>query len=380
MKRYSEVVLNGHPDKFCDLISDRIIKHAYGISKDAYAQVEVAVWSDQLFLTGGVVTDCKLAVSLRDIIVEVGDEIGYTKDNHIDVRKYIINDHICWMNEAPAKWTSHVNDQSIVIGYAGYDSMTHFLPPEHFAAWYFREQIIQALKSGILQEQGPDGKILIVMDENENEWRIKKLVCTLQQQEKISFTDFIGKCNKVLHMIFNQLNQHDKRWIGEWKETDVLINPNGPLTNGGSDGDNGQTGRKLVMDYYGPRIPLGGGALYGKDLSHIDRLASFAARKYAIEQVSQGSKEALVHVCFAPGMNRPLDVTIKSNVRPHVHPYQYFNFTEMHKQINPQNLDYDLLSLGTFYNEAMTFNNREEIISQFDNMLKHERTCPAMVI
>ena len=35
-------------------------------------------------------------------------------------------------------------------------------------------------------------------------------------------------------------------------DIELIINPNGPLLNGGSDGDNGQTGRKLVMDYYGP--------------------------------------------------------------------------------------------------------------------------------
>ena len=53
-----------------------------------------------------------------------------------------------------------------------------------------------------------------------------------------------------------------------------MINPNGPLLNGGSDGDNGQTGRKLVMDYYGPRVPIGGGALSGKDPRHIDRVGA----------------------------------------------------------------------------------------------------------
>jgi S-adenosylmethionine synthetase len=31
--------------------------------------------------------------------------------------------------------------------------------------------------------------------------------------------------------------------------------------------DNGQTGRKLVMDFDGPRIPVGGGALSGKQLT-----------------------------------------------------------------------------------------------------------------
>lgn len=30
------------------------------------------------------------------------------------------------------------------------------------------------------------------------------------------------------------------------------------------------------MDYYGPRVPLGGGAIYGKDPTHVDR---FGARK-----------------------------------------------------------------------------------------------------
>ena len=33
-----------------------------------------------------------------------------------------------------------------------------------------------------------------------------------------------------------------------------MVNPNGPLVEAGSDGDNGQTGRKLVMDFYGPRV------------------------------------------------------------------------------------------------------------------------------
>jgi DNA-binding LacI/PurR family transcriptional regulator len=33
--------------------------------------------------------------------------------------------------------------------------------------------------------------------------------------------------------------------------------PNGPFCDGGSNSDNGQTGRKLVMDCYGPRVPIG---------------------------------------------------------------------------------------------------------------------------
>ena len=356
MKRYSEAVLNGHPDKFCDLLADRIIKYAYRTDPEAYAQVEIAVWSDHLFLNGAVVTSKKLEVDLREIVTELGDEIGYTKENHVDVRKYVILDKICWLTGTPQKWTHFVNDQSIVTGYAGYDAKTNFLPPEHFAAWHFREHVIRKLKSGQLKGHGPDGKVLIVIDENENDWRIKTLLLTLQQKEVYSFIDFTFECNQVLQNAFMQLQKLDNRWIGNWKSMNVLVNPNGPLLNGGSDGDNGQTGRKLVMDFYGPRIPIGGGALYGKDLSHIDRLGATAARKYAVQLIQHGSAEAFVAVSYAPGMSAPLDVIIKSDVKPHVDPYQFFNFTEMHKLIQCNYLDYDLLRLGTFYNTQLSFN------------------------
>lgn len=356
MKRYSEVVLNGHPDKFCDLIADRIIRYAYAIDPEAYAQIEVSVWSDQLFLTGAVVTRSPFVNDVRAIISELGYEIGYTNQNHIDVGKYIINDQICRITDAPQNWTNLVNDQCIVNGYAGYDAKTSFLPPEHFAAWFFREQVINELKCGLIKDHGPDGKLLIVVDENGNDWCIKTLVFTMQQKENYPFTNFAFECNRVLNNSFRQLQQHDSRWIGKWQEINVLVNPNGPLVNGGSDGDNGQTGRKLVMDFYGPRIPIGGGALYGKDLMHIDRLAAFAARKLAVEMVSRGSAEAFISVCYAPGISEPLHVSLQSSVKPPVPLYKYFNFEEMKKGVQPSDLSCDLKKLGTFYNQNLWFN------------------------
>ena len=43
MRRYSEVVFNGHPDKFCDILADRIIRQAYQTDPDASAHVEISV-------------------------------------------------------------------------------------------------------------------------------------------------------------------------------------------------------------------------------------------------------------------------------------------------------------------------------------------------
>ena len=308
-----------------------------------------------------MVTSQHLDIDLHKLIVDLGEEIGYTKTNRIDVTRYKILDHICWLTEAPQKWTHFVNDQSIITGYAGYDSKTRFLPPVHFAAWYFRECVISELKDGLLHGHGPDGKILVVMDENENEWRIKRLLLTLQQKESYPFTDFTLDCTRVLHQSFDLLQKQDSRWIGDWKDLNVLVNPNGPLLNGGSDGDNGQTGRKLVMDFYGPEIPIGGGALYGKDLSHIDRIGSFAAREYAMELVARGARDAFVVVCYAPGMDTPLDITLRTNIKPAVDPDDFFNFAEMRKRINCSNLDYDVKQLGSFYNQNLSFNSKYKI-------------------
>ena len=107
---------------------------------------------------------------------------------------------------------------------------------------------------------------------------------------------------------YAKIRQGDPRWAAEWGSVRILVNPNGDLIAGGSDGDNGQTGRKLVMDHYGPRIPIGGGALCGKDFAHIDRLGAHAARKAAVRAVQSGAAECKITLVYAPGCNEPLDV------------------------------------------------------------------------
>jgi S-adenosylmethionine synthetase len=363
MKRYSEAVLNGHPDKFCDLVADGLLGEINKSDPDAHAQIEVSVWSDVIFITGSVVTKEPVAFSITDVICDIGKRIGYTHENHIDVTRYQILDHICWLTDNPLRWTNYSNDQSIVVGYAGYDTLTHFLPPEHFLAWYFREALINSMDSGTLKTHGPDGKILVVMNEEYSGWMLNLVLVTMQQNESASFISFTGLIEKVLFEAYQQIKKQDFRWCTPWKEIKVLINPNGPLLNGGSDGDNGQTGRKLVMDFYGPRIPIGGGAIYGKDLAHIDRLGATMARRFALDMVMNGSKEALVKVCFAPGIDEPLSIDIVSDKRPLVNPDEYFRFSTMKKMINPNDIFYNLNELGTFYNSGLSF-NRVAVISK----------------
>jgi S-adenosylmethionine synthetase len=315
MIRTSEAVLRGHPDKFCDQIADRILYHAYALDPDAYGQIEVAVWSDQVFLTGATVTRTPFESVFADVVRTVGQEVGYTPGNSIDANRYQVHDHVCRQVRDPREWTGHINDQAIVIGWAGYDSATRFLAPEHFLVHALRETLDAACAyAGPLAGHGPDGKIVVKIDECPAQrgrlavWQIATVLVTLQQKPGLGFIDFQRAVVAVLADALRALAIADPRWRFDLDRTRLLVNPNGPFIDGGSNSDNGQTGRKLVMDYYGPRVPLGGGALSGKDLTHIDRAGALAARRACVEAVENGAKEAQVRLSYAPGIAKPLDV------------------------------------------------------------------------
>jgi S-adenosylmethionine synthetase len=308
MIRVSEFVLPGHPDKFCDAVADAIIAEVLKVDADGYGQVEVAVWSDQVFLTGSVCTRRPIPVDFADVVVATGIAIGYTDGNHIDARKYRVTDTVCRNLGDPTRWTGHVNDQAICIGWAGYDAKVDWLPIEHWVAREFKDALYASCRGGLLKGQGPDGKLIARVREEGDRWQLEHVLVTLQQRPETSFLDLCAGIAATLHDAYRRIQRIDPRWCAEWADVELMLNPNGPLLNGGSDGDNGQTGRKLVMDYYGPRVPIGGGALAGKDPTHVDRVGAQVARRMALEAVNQNGSECLVRITYAPGCPRPIDI------------------------------------------------------------------------
>jgi S-adenosylmethionine synthetase len=130
---------------------------------------------------------------------------------------------------------------------------------------------------GALEGHGPDGKLIVHLAETPPTrggtaaWEVVTVLVTLQQKPGLPFIEFQGAVSAVVLETLRRVADADARWKFSRSQTRLLINPNGPFHDGGSNSDNGQTGRKLVADYYGPRIAIGGGALSGKDLAHIDR-------------------------------------------------------------------------------------------------------------
>ena len=56
-----------------------------------------------------------------------------------------------------------------------------------------------------------------------------------------------------------------------------------------------------IRDSYGPSVPIGGGALCGKDVWKVDRCGPLRARQLAKRLVAPGNHEAKVHLGWAPG-------------------------------------------------------------------------------
>lgn len=357
MIRISEMVLPGHPDKFCDQVADAVIAACVKIDDDAYGQIEVSAWSDRVWLSGGICTRQPLGRPLRDIVVETGRAIGYTAGNYIDAEKYRIEDTVCQIVGNPLEWSEKVNDQSVVIGWAGYNEKTSYLPPEHYLAHILREAITDSCRAGRLRGQGPDGKLMVRMREDAGGWLLEHVLVTLQQRQDMEFMALNEALIHDLKDCYETLQVNDGRWRAKWRDVELLINPNGPLLNGGSDGDNGQTGRKLVMDFYGPRIMIGGGALSGKHLSHIDRIGAYAARHAAVIAAVSGARECLVRLAYAPNRPEPLDVTIEPQGRCVPPKKAFFHHKAMIERYSTKLITADMGQGSHFFDRRLPWNS-----------------------
>jgi S-adenosylmethionine synthetase len=94
----------------------------------------------------------------------------------------------------------------------------------------------------------------------------------------------------------------------------IMVNPSGSFISGGFYADTGLTGRKIMVDSYGPFIPHGGGAFSGKDSTKVDRSAAYMCRFAAKNIVANGlADNCLVSVAYAIGQEKPVMITAETN-------------------------------------------------------------------
>lgn len=261
MTKTAEFVSPGHPDKICDFIADSILD-AY-LAGDIESRVAVEVMGGHKLITiNGEVT----SHANPDIEAIVKDIVG------TDYK--IISNIVAQSGEiAQGVDIGGAGDQGIMKGYAT-SATAEYLPLEYVLARDLCQKIYKVYPfDGKTQVTVEDGKVIAVV---------------------VSFQN--TKNDELLKLVKENI---------EAKE--YLINPAGEWVVGGFDADTGLSGRKLIIDNYGPEVPIGGGSFSGKDYTKVDRSGAYMARKIAVEILEQRkAHEVFVKLAYAIGKKDPV--------------------------------------------------------------------------
>ncbi len=320
MKKYyftSESVTEGHPDKICDKISDYILDEALRQDKDSKMAVEATIKDDLILIYGEASTLAKL--DYEKLALEVIKEIGYTEKYNVIIK---VNKQSTEINNAVVKDKTMAGDQGIMFGYAC-DETEELMPLPITLANKLAERLTKVRKENKNTFLKPDGKTQVTVEyENNTPKRIDTIVISTQHDKDVTQEE-IKK-----HLIENVIkNIIPKDLLDD--NTKILINTSGSFIVGGSFGDSGTTGRKIVVDTYGGAGRIGGGCLSSKDPSKVDRSGAYYARYVAKNIVANKlAKKCEIEISYAIGMLKPLSIyieTFETNLKSIEEIYEYVN-------------------------------------------------------
>src|SRR5439155_17159820 len=120
---------------------------------------------------------------------------------------------------------------------------------------------------------------------------LRSFSASLQQAIEGSEVDLYREVRRSIGSILQECATLMDGFCPELPET-FLVNGAGNFAVGGPEGDNGLSGKKLVVDGYGPRVSIGGGALSGKDFFKADRAGAILARRIAKAVAATAARNA----------------------------------------------------------------------------------------
>ena len=335
--RFAEAVLPGHPDKLADQVADALVDLALHVDDRAIVQVEVAVHDHRCHVNGRISTaGAPLDRALVEATVRgvyeragfgvpfpgVGDGLDYQCPHPSNVEV----DLTCVIDVANADEQAVrelCDDQAIHVGYAIGTPETDWLPMEQHLALTLRDALLHRTVEDRTLGAGPDGKLLIALREVPGiragfvRWVPVWVVSSVQHIVAAS----VVKLERALRELYTQVLVVESARMPDLlapppADFVVRVNESGPFVEGGPINDNGQTGRKLVMDFYGPHVGIGGGALSGKDPWRLDRAGALRARQVAVAMVETGFvSEARVTLAWGPRDERPSGVVVEADGR-----------------------------------------------------------------
>ncbi|OGE74183.1 MAG: hypothetical protein A3I07_01470 [Candidatus Doudnabacteria bacterium RIFCSPLOWO2_02_FULL_42_9] len=256
-----EFVTPKHPDKICDLIADSILD-AYLVSdRNSRVAVEVMGGHNQISVSGEIRsnTNVDIAAIVKKIVGE----------------NFQVNVHVVPQSSFIAAGVDlgGAGDQGIMIGYA-LNQTPNFMPLEY--------ELARNLCERIYDKHPFDGKVQVTVEGT-------KVITVVASFQNI-------KSDELLSLVKTLLPAEN-----------YLINPAGDWSIGGFDADSGISGRKIVIDNYGPEYSVGGGSFSGKDFTKVDRSGAYMARKIAVDFLKKKSAQSVqVKLAYAIGKSVPV--------------------------------------------------------------------------
>lgn len=319
MPNTAESVSPSHPDKICDRISDAILDECLRQDPSSRVAIETMGGHGEIKVTGEVTTHAE--VDIQKIVKRIAGE-----DFIIQVNIKAQSPEI-----AGGVDTGGAGDQGIMVGYACDDNEA-MIPQEQFLA----REICQRL-----YEKFPfDGKTQVTIEAGV----IKTVVASFQN---------IGN-QTIEQEVIDWLREKCKadEEILAMEEVQILANPAGNWEIGGFEADTGLTGRKLMVDNYGPQVAIGGGAFSGKDATKVDRSGAYMARKIAVDFLTTTAKRGdknitvLVKLAYAIGIAEPVMATAEVE-----YAHAQGRFKELHDLLSDKTkYPYDLTPKGIISN------------------------------
>jgi S-adenosylmethionine synthetase len=304
----SESVTEGHPDKVCDQISDRVLDACLEVDPDSHVACESSA-KGSVVVYGEITT--KAQVDFERIVRDTLYDIGYThKDFGIDCATCPV---LTFMTQQSPDIAMGVNkeddqeqgagDQGLMFGYACRDTEV-LMPLPIYLSHQLTMRLAAVRKTGLLPWVRPDGKAQVtVRYVDQKPVDIAAVVVSTQHAPEVSHADIEAA------MIEYVIKPVCGRYLTS--ETKYFINPTGLFIKGGPEADAGLTGRKIIVDTYGGMGRHGGGCFSGKDPSKVDRSAAYMARHIAKNVVAAELADVCeVQLAYSIGVADPVSVYV----------------------------------------------------------------------
>lgn len=312
----SESVTEGHPDKVCDTISDRILDACLAQDHQSRVACETLAKGNLVVIAGEITTNAKF-----DYVEEVRSavrDIGYVHEDSL------FNAETCLVMQALSRQSRDIaqgvdaksaegketdeqgaGDQGLMFGFAVRETPELMPAPIQLSHKLGRE-LTRLRKSGELPWLRPDAKTQVSVEyEGFTPIRVTAVVISTQHSPDVKHKEIRETLiERVVRKIVPvELIDNQTRY---------LINPTGRFVIGGPEGDSGLTGRKIIVDSYGGMGRHGGGAFSGKDPSKVDRSAAYMGRYVAKNIVAAGLADRC-EIQFAYAIGHPDPVSICVN-------------------------------------------------------------------